>query len=84
MLEASLEDTINMTGLETIGNHLPDEFINIPLGLSLEPEGREKITYETLHKGWGMIWCLLLDATERAYEIERDGYGSNGSKYLLQ
>ena len=51
MLEASLADTINMTGLETSGHHIPDEFISVLLGLSLEPGGRAQITYKTLHKG---------------------------------
>ena len=46
MLEASLADTINMTGLYTSGHHLPDEFIKILLGISLAPGGRAQIIYE--------------------------------------
>ena len=55
ILEASLADKINMTGLETSGNHLPYEFINVLLGLSLVPGGWAQITYETLHKGWSTL-----------------------------
>ena len=44
MLESATEDKIKMTGLETRGHHLTDEFINIFLGLSLAPGGRSQIT----------------------------------------
>ena len=64
MLEASLEDTINMNGLETSGTHLSDECIKMIFGLKLVPGGQTQITSETLHKGWIMIWCFFLDATQ--------------------
>ena len=64
MIEASLDDTINMTGLETSGNHIPDEFIKMLLGIILETGGRAQITYEIIHKGWNSLWCSLLDATQ--------------------
>ena len=63
MLEASLEDTINMTELETSGLHLPDGFINMLLGLSLASGGRAQITYETLHKVWIILLCSFLYKT---------------------
>ena len=44
--EESLEDTIKTTVLETSGNHIPDKFINMLLGLRLDPGGREKISYK--------------------------------------
>ena len=55
MLESSLLDTKNMTGLETSGNNLPDEFINMLMGIIFAPGGQSQITDETLHKGWSML-----------------------------
>ena len=72
MLEASLADKINMSFLETSGHHLPDEFINMLLGLSFAPGGRASIKDETLHKGWSMIWLSLLYESQRASKIKRE------------
>ena len=55
MLEASLAETINMTGLDMSGHHLLDEFIMMILGLSLVPGGRAQITYAEIHNGWVML-----------------------------
>ena len=71
MLEESLSDTINITGLKKGRSHVPDEFINMILGLSLVPGGRAQITYETLHKGWSMLWLYFLYATHSTSELER-------------
>ena len=72
MLEASLADTINMTGLDTSLHHPADEFIKIILWLSLVPGLRAKITNGTLHKLWIMIWCSFLDITQCGSEIDRE------------
>ena len=72
MLEASLEDTINMTGLDTSEHHLTNEFINMLLGLSLAKGGRVQIKYETHYKVWIMIWCCFIDASQRASEREME------------
>ena len=72
MLESSLADTINMLGLEKSGHHLPDKFIKMLLGLSLVQGGREQITYEILHKGWSILWCLFLDESRRAPKRYRE------------
>ena len=71
MLEAYIADTINMTGLETSGNSLPDEFINILLEISLGPGCRAKITYETFHKLWRTMLCSFIYATQHASERKR-------------
>ena len=76
MLKASIEDTINMTGLETSGQHLEDKFIKIILGLCLAPGGQEKKTYGTLHKGWIMLWWSFIDSSLCASELDWEEYMS--------
>ena len=60
VLEDILTYTINMTGLDTSGHHLPDKFINVILGFSLAQGGQAQITYETLHKVWSILCFYLL------------------------
>ena len=73
VLEASLSDTINMTGLETSRHHLTDELINMILRLSLAPGGQAQITYETIHKLWSKLLFSFLDASQLVSKRERRG-----------